>query len=163
MLIASIRYLCHLRFALNMRLILNSIFLVFLISIVSSGCKKENLNAQLGIPLIDVDQYVLLNNPSNQSLNAVGGWVYLDAGSRGIVIYHRSFDEFVSFDRHCTYQTQESCGKVSVDSSNIFLSCACCDSRFSLIDGSAINGPTINPLLQYQSQLSAPGILHVWN
>lgn len=137
--------------------------LIFTLFVCFSACKKENLNSQLGIPLINVDQYVLLNNPSNQGLAAVGGWIYLDAGSRGIVIYHRSFDEYVSFDRHCTYQTQEACGKVSVDSTNIFMGCACCDSRFSLIDGSVINGPAINPLLQYQSQLSAPGILHVWN
>jgi nitrite reductase/ring-hydroxylating ferredoxin subunit len=138
-------------------------FLFFALCLSVASCKKENLNSQLGIPFINVDQYVLLNNPSNQALIAVGGWIYLDAGSRGIVIYHRSYDEYVSFDRHCTYQTQEACGIVSVDSTNIFLGCACCDSKFSLIDGGVINGPATNALLQYQSQLSAPGMLHVWN
>ena len=138
-------------------------FRVLTLIISLNACKKENRKSQLGIPLIDVDQYVLLNSPSNLALTAVGGWVYLEAGSRGIVIYHRSFDEYVAFDRHCTYETQEACGQVSVDSTNIFLGCACCDSKFSLIDGGIINGPTTNALLQYQSQLSAPGILHVWN
>lgn len=128
-----------------------------------TGCNKDNLNNQLGIPFVQVDQYVLLNAPSGFSLTAVGGWAYVEAGSRGIVVYHRGFEDYVAFDRHCTWQTTESCGKVSVDSSNIFLSCACCDSRFSLIDGSVINAPAVNPLLQYRAQISTPGILHVWN
>ncbi|MEX1190036.1 MAG: hypothetical protein WED33_12320 [Bacteroidia bacterium] len=138
-------------------------FLILLIAVSIGSCKKENINSQLGIPLVDVDQYVLLSNPSNITLNSVGGWTYLDDGSRGIVVYHRAFDEYVAFDRHCTWQAQESCGIVSVDSTNIFMGCACCDSRYSLIDGSVINGPSINPLLQYQALLSGPGILHVYN
>jgi nitrite reductase/ring-hydroxylating ferredoxin subunit len=140
----------------------SGLFILLMFGVFAS-CKKENINAQLGIPLVDVDQYVLLSNPSNISLNSVGGWTYVDDGSRGIVVYHRAFDEYVAFDRHCTWQTTDACGIVSVDSTNIFMGCACCDSRFSLIDGSVINGPAINPLLQYQALLSGPGILHVFN
>jgi len=141
----------------------NTLILTFILLTVSS-CKKENQNQQLGIPYVNVDQYVLLNLPTNLGLNSVGGWAYLAAGSRGIVIYHRTFDEYVAFDRHCTWQTEQACGQVSIDTTtNVFLNCACCTSKFSLIDGIAINGPATRGLLQYRAQLSNQFTLHVYN
>lgn len=128
------------------------------------SCKKEDINQQLGIPYVRVDQYLVLSNPTNILLNSVGGWIYLEGGSRGIIVYHRSYDEFVAFDRHCTYKTEESCGRVVSDSSTtVLLKCECCPSVFSLIDGSVQQGPAIRPLLQYRAQMSAPGILHIYN
>jgi nitrite reductase/ring-hydroxylating ferredoxin subunit len=145
-------------------MIRNSFLFLFSALLLLSSCKKENMNQQLGIPYVNVDRYVLLNDPNSLSLNAVGGFLYLDAGSRGVVIYHRSYEEFVAFDRHCTYNTSDACGKVSLDSTtNVILNCACCTSKFSLIDGSVLNGPSTNPLLQYRAQLSAPGTLHIYN
>jgi nitrite reductase/ring-hydroxylating ferredoxin subunit len=139
-------------------------FLLTIILISNFNCKKENQNQQLGIPYVNVDQYVLLNNPTSLSLNPVGGWIYLNAGSRGIVLYHRTFDEYIAFDRHCTWEPEKSCGQVSVDTStNVFLNCACCTSKFSLIDGSTINGPASRSLLQYKAQLSNQFTLHVYN
>lgn len=139
------------------------LFCLFLVLVGSTACKKDNLNEELGIPFVNVDQYVLLSSPSYIQLNAVGGWSYLNGGSRGIVIYNRGFEDYVAFDRHCTWQTTESCGQVSVDSTGVFMNCACCESRFSLIDGSVINGPALNPLLQYNTQISGPATLHIWN
>lgn len=155
-------YICKRRLIITLMIKQKSIFLITLL-LLSFACKKEDINSQLGIPFVDVDQYVLLSNPSNIALNSVGGWTYVDDGSRGIVVYHRAFDEYVAFDRHCTWQTTDLCGVVSVDSTNIFMNCACCESKFSLIDGSVINAPALNPLLQYQAQISAPGILHIYN
>jgi len=134
----------------------------FLLNLVA--CKKNDLNQQLGIPYVNVDRYILLNDPNSLSLNAVGGFLYVNAGSRGILVYHRAYEEYVAFDRHCTYNTSDACGKVSLDSSsNVILNCACCASKFSIIDGSVLNGPAINPLLQYQVQISGPGTLHIYN
>lgn len=128
------------------------------------ACKKDDINQQLGIPYVNVDRYILLNDPNSISLNAVGGFLYVNAGSRGILVYHRAYEEYVAFDRHCTYNTSDACGTVSLDSSsNVILNCACCASKFSIIDGSVLNGPAINPLLQYQAQISGPGTLHIYN
>jgi len=128
------------------------------------ACKKDDINQQLGIPYVNVDRYILLNDPNSISLNAVGGFLYVNAGSRGILVYHRAYEEYVAFDRHCTYNTSDACGKVTLDSSsNVILNCACCASKFSIIDGSILNGPAINPLLQYQAQISGPGTLHIYN
>jgi nitrite reductase/ring-hydroxylating ferredoxin subunit len=127
------------------------------------ACRKENINDQLGIPYVRVSQYVFLNDPNFIGLNAVGGFAFLNGGSKGIIIYHRAFDEYVAFDRHCTWQTYNNCA-VSPDSSTlVILNCACCTSKFSIVDGSVINGPSINPLLQYNAQISSPGTLHIYN
>ena len=137
---------------------------MLLITLILVSCKKENVNQQLGIPFVNVDRYILLNDPNSLSLNAVGGFLYVNAGSRGIIVYHRAYEEYVAFDRHCTYNPSAACGQVSLDSgSNVILNCACCASKFSIIDGSVLNGPAINPLLQYQAQLSGPGTLHIYN
>jgi nitrite reductase/ring-hydroxylating ferredoxin subunit len=134
-----------------------------LVCLVSFRCKKENINEQLGIPYVNVSQYVFLNDPNFIGLNAVGGFAFLNGGSKGIIIYHRAFDEYVAFDRHCTWQTFNNC-TVSPDSSTlVIMNCGCCTSKYSLIDGSVINGPSINPLLQYNAQISSPGTLHVYN
>lgn len=134
-----------------------------LVCLVSFQCKKENINEQLGIPYVNVSQYVFLNDPNFIGLNAVGGFAFLNGGSKGIIIYHRAFDEYVAFDRHCTWQTFNNC-TVSPDSSTlVIMNCGCCTSKYSLIDGSVINGPSINPLLQYNAQISSPGTLHVYN
>ena len=139
-------------------------FILFSLILILVACKKNDLNQQLGIPYVNVDRYILLNDPNSLSLNAVGGFLFLNAGSRGIIVYHRAFEEYVAFDRHCTYNTSDICGKVSLDStSNVILNCACCASKFSIIDGSVLNGPAINPLLQYQAQISGPGTLHIYN
>ena len=141
-------------------LLLASIILLMSVN----GCKKENLNQQLGIPYFKVDQYLLLNNPTNIGLNAVGGFVFLGGGSRGIVVYHRAYNEYVAFDRHCTWQTEQACGQVSPDtSSNVILNCGCCASKFSMIDGSVLNAPASRPLLQYNAQLSDAATLHIYN
>lgn len=140
--------------------------LSFFLLVMSGGisCKKETPNEQLGIPYYKVDQYILLSSPSSIAINSVGGWMYLSGGSRGIILYHRAYEEYVAFDRHCTYQPEQSCGQVSVDTATtVILNCACCASRFSIIDGSVLSGPAIRPLLQYNARLSDPGTLHVYN
>ena len=118
------------------------ILLCFMFMLVA--CKKDDINQQLGIPYVNVDRYILLNDPNSLSLNAVGGFLYVNAGSRGILVYHRAYEEYVAFDRHCTYNTSDACGTVSLDSSsNVILNCACCASKFSIIDGSVLNGPEL--------------------
>jgi nitrite reductase/ring-hydroxylating ferredoxin subunit len=134
-----------------------------LLTLLTLACRKENINEQLGIPYVSVSRYVFLNDPNFIGLNAVGGFAFLNDGSKGIIIYHRAFDEYVAFDRHCTWQTFNSCA-VSPDSASlVILNCSCCSSKFSIVDGSVINGPSINPLLQYNAQISSPATLHIYN
>jgi nitrite reductase/ring-hydroxylating ferredoxin subunit len=121
---------------------------LFLFFFLFTTCKKE----RQGVPYVPVDLYLYTTSPEFSNLNAVGGWTYINGGSRGIVIYHRSNDEFVAFDRHCTYQVEDPCGQVSVDASYIALRDSCCGSEFLLYDGSVTKGPATLPLQAYYTE-----------
>ena len=130
----------------NLTTILFSIgILVFFLN--SSSCKKDETN---DIAQNYVDFTLYINEPSNIALNAVGGWAYVNAGTKGIIIYRRSQTEFTALERNCTFDPNASCSIVEV-LSGISSIDSCCNSRFSIYDGSVINGPATQPLYQYRT------------
>ena len=133
-------------------IIISSILLII-------GCKKDNNS---GIPLVSVIIYLNSNNPEFVNLNVVGGWTYITGGSRGLIVYRSSNSEFKAYDRHCTYDSSNSCALVSVDVSNIRGLDDCCGSMFLLTDGSVTKGPANLPLKQYQTSFDG-SVLHIFN
>ena len=119
-------------------------FLVGLTLFISDSCKKEDV-----IPNVYVHEEIYLSDPANVNLNAVGGWIYSSGGVRGIIVYRKSNDEFLAYERNCTYKPSNDCAKVSVDASNIVAVDTCCDSKFQLLDGSVSDGPASYSLKQY--------------
>ena len=81
-------------------------FFLFIIS-VSSCVRNQNI-----VPYVYVNQYINISLPSYSSLNAVGGWIYITGGSKGIIVYRQSFDQFSAYDRHCTYNANDPCAKL---------------------------------------------------
>ncbi|MDQ3047471.1 MAG: hypothetical protein M3R27_08000 [Bacteroidota bacterium] len=139
---------------------MKSIFLsiLFLSVFISGGCKKD----ENSIPNTAVDIYIYTNNPSFIDLNAVGGWVYITGGVRGILIYRKSTSEFMAYDRNCTYQPNDPCATVVVDNSNIIARDTCCNSQFSMVDGSVIQAPAGLPLKGYNTTFDG-NVLHIYN
>ena len=131
------------------------LLLVFL-----SGCTKNNSQDPIPNVYVNIDLY--LSDPSNVKLNAIGGWVYVTGGVRGVIVYRKSNDEFIALERNCPYQPKESCATVSVDASNILAVDTCCGSKFQLMDGSIVNGPATYPLKRYLTTLSN-NTLHISN
>lgn len=132
----------------------------FLFSIFFYSCKKDNDQ----IPEVLVDIQVNINNPGYYSLQAVGGWMYFDGGSRGILVYRRSQDEFMAYDRHCPYDPGNSCGKVNVDTSNNVMAVdPCCSSTFLLTDGSVVSGSAPRGLKQYMVYWDGMSMLRIYN
>ena len=80
------------------------IFLVTLMFLVS--CHKNNQNP---VPNIPVDITIDLGLPSYYSLQGVSGYAYVNGGSRGIIVYRKSLDEFVAFDRHSPKDVEGTC------------------------------------------------------
>lgn len=136
------------------------ILLFFLGSILSvPQCKKDKTDE---IPYVYVNFYI---NPSSTlylNLNNIGGYVYVTGGVRGIIIYHRSVDEFMAYERDCPYQPSNSCALVEVDNSGIITVDSCCGSKFLLTDGSVLNGPATRSLKTYQTSYDGT-TLHVFN
>ncbi len=142
---------------------LRATILLLLVSILftSVSCKKKK-NKDEFIPYVYVDFYITVSNPQFIKLSAVGGWVYVTGGSKGIIIYRKSNDEFQAYDRHCPYLPQGSCGLLSVSAATTTAIDSCCGSEFLLVDGSVLKQPSSYPMLRYQSIFDGNQI-HVFN
>lgn len=118
---------------------------LLLVSLVFGSCKKSAQRAFYP----PVDEYINLTLVSYNSLQAPGGWAYVNGGLKGIIVYARGGNEFVAFDRNCTVNEENSCGKASVASDNITIECSCDGSTYNIFDGSVTNGPAELPLKGY--------------
>jgi len=139
-------------------LILCSVYVI--ISIGISACSKEKNPNE--IPVVAVNFYINPNSTEYLELNAVGGWVYLTGGYRGIIVYRKSFTEFMAYERACPYDWQEDDGRVEVETSGLTALCPACKSKYILLDGSPYEGPTTYPLKQYQTQYDG-NLLYIFN
>lgn len=101
------------------------------------------------IPYVPVDIAFDLNSPVYVDLNAIGGWTYIDGGSKGIIVYRKTLDDYVAFDRHCSFEPTNDCSQVSVDETNLFAVDTCCGSKFLISDGTVNEGPAVFSLRQY--------------
>lgn len=139
-------------------LIKGSLLLLFAFSTLQ--CAEEQKGE---IPNVPLDIYININEPRYANLQAIGGWEYLTGGSKGLIVYRRSNDTFLAYDRHCTYRPSENCGRAAVDSSNIKIHCrACSGSEYSIQDGSVLKGPATQPLKRYGTSFDGD-ILHIYN
>jgi nitrite reductase/ring-hydroxylating ferredoxin subunit len=133
-------------------------YIFILLVLFGISCGKN----QTQIPNVLVDITVNINNPSYMTLTAVGGYMYFSGGSRGIVVFRSTNDEFNAFDRHCSYEPEETCGVLSVQSDNVTMKCACCASVFSLYYGSLQSGPAVQPIKRYNTTFDGT-TLRVYN
>jgi hypothetical protein len=123
------------------------------------SCKKSTDN----IPPAQVDFYIYLTQPEFQSLNTVGNNVYVTGGVKGVIVYHKNVEEFVAFERSCPYDPNVSGAIVEVDSSGLGMVDYNCGSRFNILDGSIVTGPTAYPLRQYYCDYDGVSSLHIHN
>jgi hypothetical protein len=132
-------------------------YIVFALILMSSSCRDRNTQ----IPFVNTDFDLNINLPAYQDLNVPTGWIYVNGGSRGIIIYRHTQDEFVAFDRHSTYDVEASC-QVEVLEDNITIEDPCSGSQWLIIDGSVMNGPATFQLEPYNTQWNPP-ILRIYN
>ncbi len=124
-----------------------------------TSCKEK----EYPIPNVPVNLYINLDLPSYNALNAPGGWVYVEGGSRGIIIY-RNFDSFIALDRHSTYEPEKECAIVSVNPDNNFeLLDSCSESKYSIISGVVIKGPAQHGLRRYNTYWDGAYTVSVYN
>jgi len=101
------------------------------------------------IPYVPVDITISLNSPEFYELNAVGNSVAVTGGYRGIILYRKSPDEFLAYERACTQDPD--CNRLEIDQNRMMATHHdCCGSEFSIIlDGTIVTGPAVIPLKQY--------------
>lgn len=134
---------------------------ILLIAISILACEKNSSNSN-GTPTAYVDLYVNITFPSYAMLNSVGGWVYVNGGVRGILLYRKSVSEFIAYERNCTYQPNTPCATVFVDVNGLILRDTCCGSKFLITDGSVNQTPATIPLTRYQTTFDGNEV-HIFN
>ena len=124
------------------------------------SCKKSTNHP---IPSVPFDITINTSLPSYNSLQGVGGWTYVNGGVQGIIVYRKSSDEFVAFDRKSPITSSE-CKKPLTTNPDNFLQLedSCTNAKFSLFDGSPISGSEFG-LRQYQTQWNGSSILRIFN
>ena len=87
----------------------------------------------------------------------------LEGGSKGLIVYRYTADQFVVLDRHSTFDVALGC-QVTVDIDGLLISdhSDCSDSKWLIIDGSVNQGPAVLPLHRYRTSWNPP-ILSVYN
>ncbi len=134
--------------------------LLLCVAMLQPSCKKEKQDL---IPNAYVDIYIYSNDPNFININATGGWVYITGGVKGIIVYRKSFNEFMAYERNSPYQPSQGCS-VTVDaSSNVFIDDKCSGSQFLITDGSVTKGPATLPLKGYKTSWDGSNVLHIYN
>jgi len=133
-----------------MRFVKLQLFLFLLL--LFAGCKKRNEHP---VPSIAFDFQIDLTLPSYSDLNGVGGWCYVNGGLKGIVVYRRSYDEFVAWERQSPEDPKGECESGLLTNADNFLQLddPCSDAQFSMYDGSPIQN----------SEWGLRGYLCEWN
>ena len=127
---------------------------------ITSSCKKDKNSTLSGGY---VDAYIYMNDPSAIALNAVGGWLYYSGGLKGIIVYRRTQDEFLAYDRACTYDTNASCALVEVEANGTFGVDSCCGSRYNIYNSGIVeHGPATQALIMYHTSFDG-SVVHVYN
>ena len=120
---------------------------------MATSCSRDERESISGIPDIRVSEKVNINDPAYVNLKNINGWAYLDAGSRAIILFRESTELVRAFERHCTFDPDQVCSQVDMDGVLLQANDAdCCNSIFSLVARTVIQGPAYIPLLEYSSE-----------
>ena len=135
-------------------------FTLSIVVLITSGCKKDDAREFYS----PVDAYVNITLVQYNNLAAPGGWAYVNGGLKGIIVYRRGTDEFIAYDRNCTYNEDNSCGMATVKTDNVTIECSCDGSTYNIFDGSVTNGPATFPLKGYNTSFnSGNNTLRIYN
>lgn len=107
------------------------------------------------IPYVDVQVDLNLSLPAYNILNFPGNWLYISGGSRGLIVYRYTLDEFVVLDRHATWDVGAGC-QCTVAQDGYTIEDPCSGSQWYIFDGSIIQGPTTAPLERYTTTWIPP-------
>jgi len=140
---------------------LKKIILIIFLTIIS--CSKEG-----EFPDIYVNESVFITGPEYvlfyQNLYS---WRTIAGGVGGIIIVQGYNNTFMAYDRACTYEnnsenTNSNCIISETNNQSIFSCKDCCNSKFSILDGSISEGPANRGLKAYNTYFDGE-YLHITN
>jgi len=118
--------------------------IVFVLTLIT--CKKksqQNQNIQNHpVPYAPINIVVYPNDPTNFKIQAIGGWIYYPGGINGIIIYRKSTQEFVVIERTSSYLPTNAGASAKVQIDNFTLKDTVSNSKWQIVDGAVIQGPS---------------------
>jgi len=147
--------------------ILKKIIFYFLLPGLISGflfiaCNKSD-DGRLPLPPLNIT--IDPNSTIYSEVNIVGGWMYLDytdgveSPSRGVILYRASTDLFYAYERtppfkpdSCCNNTGTVCTALLVDNYFPFVMDTCTNSKYNILSGSVVSGPSNRPLSMYYTE-----------
>jgi hypothetical protein len=133
--------------------------LIIILSCLLLSCSDSVVGPN--IPNVPVSEQINVNSLQYPQLRQDGGYVYLNAGYKGIILVRQTANQYTAFERACPYDPLAACAQVKVDQSNLFLLDECCKSQFNF-QGNVTAGPAVFGLRQYRTSL-AGNILYISN
>lgn len=124
----------------------------FLMVVISACSPQRSDDPVPFIPFVDI--VINLNLPEFIALRADGGYVQVNGGVRGIIVYRVNSSTYIAYERNCSFRPNEACATVNVHNSGLFMIDPCCNSNFNFSDGNPSGGPAWRPLVRYRTQLS---------
>jgi hypothetical protein len=132
---------------------------VTVIIILLASC-DNNDDGMLPLPPLNIT--IDPNSTLYSEINIVGGWMYLDytdgvePPSRGVIVYRASLDLFYAYERtppfkpdSCCNETGTFCTALLVDNYFPFVVDTCTNSKYNILSGSNVSGPSGRPLSMY--------------
>lgn len=111
-----------------------------------SNCRKTADEHQ--VPQVSVNRTVAVNLAQYNDLNFIGGWVYMNGGYNGLLLYRANLEDIKAYDRQAPYEVSNGC-QVTVDTGSVTCSDTCSGSQWLMLDGQIVDGPAIYPLKEY--------------
>ena len=130
-------------------------FFIRLFIISSLSCTKDGLDR---IPEAYVNYRITIQEFNIKNKNGLLLVNKMDnTGVAGLIIYRRSDNAYVAFDRCSSVNPQSRCAVVP-DDPNLTATDPCSGAKFSLFDGSAVKAPAKRPLKEYKVIINNFGI-----
>ena len=124
------------------------LMILFLVGFTYTSCNKDEEDL---IPYVYVNFAINPGSIEYGDLDIPGNFAYVTGGYRGIVIYHYTQDQFIAYDRACTFDPQDPDARVEVGEGLMIMECPVCGSKYLLVNGDRFDGPAIRPLRIYQT------------
>jgi len=124
-----------------------SILVLLTFCFVFSFCKK-NKQVQDNIAYQTVNISININNPLSFPIQTVGGWMYIDGGVNGIIVYRKTGTntpvDFVAIERTSSELPNNPDARVKVQSDNFTLKDSISGAKWQIYDGGIISGASQN-------------------
>jgi hypothetical protein len=134
-------------------LLLSRTLIFVFITFIFFACHKKKQdtqnNADHPVPYTPVNITIYPGDPLNFKIQAIGGWMYINGGINGIVLYRKSQQEFVALERTSSALPNDPNAKIKVMADNFTCRDSVSNSRWQIIDGTVTQGPATWALRLY--------------